>query len=1125
MLSTLLDFFCSRPFAETPTWRVRATVAANALLWFVVALGAGWSLGLGFAVPGESTAALAAFSGATPAAREAFPLLWGVVGLLGEAPSVLALNVVGAAVMGLAAALTLVVVRFWALDAMDDDSIVGARRWLSLVVGNVAAAMFVFSLPGLYALTGFGTAVWSFALLLLCVALQNAYAMGGGHRRAMGLFALALGVAAVESPWVLAALPLFFMRAAAIEWRLWDRNVRNLPLWFIALAVGVALALAGNALRMGDLSLAGLWRTEAEVLRAHVATLRGFASGPWLINVGAAGLWPLLAWITARRLLNNDRAWGLLFTALALTVVGFGLMYGVAPAPLRGWLAVGAVPVATAWATAVAGAMLVAGWGVQLFARNPNIYEELDRRRMPAQVTAMRVSAIFLFPLAALAAGVTLFVHGRRFASVDRGMADRFAAETVTALAKGSGSLAEGRAFVLGATWIDRHLALGAQTHGVPLTLFSPARAQDKAYLADLEHRLETDPLLGDADRLRLTNLLKYNFLVFVQDFFVSQENVAQIAASYDLPDVWYAARLRPLPCGTLYLGAPEDGKAPDGLLEAQRAFQERWAETLKDKALPWFDLNAGTLGAIRHHLAFLANNLGTVLDDQGSLAEAAQCYLYASETDPENISALLNLYDICVRRGQLPDRREKVNRAFQEFIAARAKSPRKYDLSAVGRYFGYIRNYDLFVQMGWDWAVSAAPESVLAGLRNAQSGLAPTDPRNAAVQAVSAAVYELQGQTQRSAEGYRAAVKSDPKNVEALRGLARLSIQSGKANEAGQWLAKAEQAGGDQNALDLDRAAYAMAIGDLEGARKTIGRYTKNNQDSAAGWAMLGMLEIEQGHLDRATGFVAQQLLRTAKGRDLYFLHVLHGRLASAEAQKAEAEAARTDRSDTVRNDAAKLARTKWYEARNHYRRAYALRPNVRGLLEMMLDFNRRLGEKADAEADALAILREDPRHPGANFIVGSQRLEDGHVEAAIKYFRVAVDGEGTPSVDLVNNYADALARTPNAKLAKEMGLRAVTLAKESYGTWGTYALTLARGGETEKAKGALGKARSLPGGNDPRLGYVDIWIALAQKDKAAALKARDTLRAALGARLAPLDLRDLKEIDAALDAIAPDK
>lgn len=1122
MLSTLLDFFCSRPFAEASGRRERWVIAANAALWFVAALGVGWLSGLGFAVPGESTAALAVFSGAMPAAREAYPLLWSLVGLLGPAPSVAALNLLGAAIMGLAAAMTLLVTRFWVADAMDDDSIVGARRWLSPLVGNVAAALFVFSLPGLYALTGFGTALWSFALLLLCVALQNAYAIGGGHRRAMAVFALALGALAVESPWVAAALPLFFMRAAAIEWRLWDRNVRNLPLWFVALAAGVALTLAGNALRMGDLSLGGLWRTEAEVLRAHVTVLRGFVAGPWILHLGAAGLWPLLAWITARRLLNNDRAWGLLFTALALTLAGFGLMYGVGPAPLRGWLTVGAVPVATAWVTAVACAMLLAGWGVQLFARNPNIYEELDRRSMPARVTAMRVAAIFLFPLAVLAAGFTLFVHGRRFASVDRGMAGRFAAETVGALAKGSGSPAEGHAFVLGAAWIDRHLALEAQARGVPLTLLTPAHAQEKAYLADLERRLETDPLLDGADRLRLTHLLHYSFLVFVQDFFVSQENAARIAAVYDLPDVWYAARLRPLPCGTLYLGAPEEGgRVPAGLTEAQRALQGRWAKTLEDKGLPWFDLNAGTQRTIRHHLAFLANNLGTVLDDQGDLAEAAQCYLYASETDPENISALLNLYDICVRRGQLPGRREKVNRAFQEFIAARAKSPRKYDLSAVGRYFGYIRNYDLFVQMGWDWAVSAAPESVLAGLRNAQNGLAPTDPRNAAVQAVSAAVYELQGQTRRSAEGYRAAVKADPANVEALRGLARLAIQQGKTNEAGQWLAKAEQAGGDPNALDVDRTAYLMAIGDLEGARKTVGRYTKNNQDSAIGWAMLGMLEIEQGHFDRATGFVTQQLRRTAKGRDLYFLHVLQGRLAQAEAQRAEAEASRDDHSDAVRGDADKLAQAKWREARSHYRRAYAIRPNVRGLLELMLDFDRRLGEKADAEADALAILREDAHHPFANFIVGSQRLEDGHVEAAVKYFRAAVNGDAAPSADLINNYADALARTPNAALAKEMGLRAVGLAPESYGTWGTYALTLARGGEPEKARGALAKARELPGGDDPRLGYVDVWIALARQDKAAAAKARDALRAALGARLSPLDLRDLREIDTALDAL----
>jgi hypothetical protein len=107
-------------------------------------------------------------------------------------------------------------------------------------------------------------------------------------------------------------------------------------------------------------------------------------------------------------------------------------------------------------------------------------------------------------------------------------------------------------------------------------------------------------------------------------------------------------------------------------------------------------------------------------------------------------------------------------------------------------------------------------------------------------------------------------------------------------------------------------------------------------------------------------------------------------------------------------------------------------------------------------------------------------------------------------------------------------MGLKTVQLAPESWASWGTYALTLVRGGEAEKAKTALAKSRELvekdvaagmlPAIVSARLGYVDCWIAIKQGNKAAAQQALDKLKAALGTALTPLDQRDIKEIEAAL-------
>lgn len=1153
MLRMLLDFFCSRPFPETPALGRRLLVTWGAWLWAAIAFAVGLAWAGDFAVPGENARVLGLFSGAVPASAEAYPILWWLVGLLGEAPSMGALNLLGAGVMALTVAMTWLTVRFWALDAMSDETGVRTAWRLSAMAAHVVCALFLFSLPGLYAGTGLTVSLWGFAWLLLCVALQNTYALGGGHRRTMALFAFVLGVAAVESPFVLVALPFFFLRALAMEWRLWDHSARNLPLWFLALVAGVAAMLLLNGLRVVEpFTLAGAWEVERHVLLSHVSTIQGFfRMNSWLIDVVGIGLAPLLAWITARRLLDNGRSWGLLITGAALTAALFGLYWGLGPTPWKTWLIMGATPVASLWVVALCCGLLTVGWGVQLFAKNPNIYEELDRRRIPLCVTGCRVGAILFFPVCVIAACATMGVQTARFLGVDRGLADRFAGETVGALAKGSGSLAEGRSYLLGSTmyWIDPHLALVAQARGVPLTLFCPARMADEAYLDALRRQVETDPLLGDADRLRLTNLLAYNFLVFVQDFFVAQPNAPQIAAVYDLADVWYGAHLRPMPVGTLYIPAPEAGDLPlDRLLDDQRALRERWAKILevKPEDLPWWDLTAGVQRGIRSHLAFMSNNLGTVLDDAGRLADAADCYLYAANLDLDNISAKLNLYDICVRRGQLPEKRIEVNRVFEEFIRHQARGTRRYDLSAVGRRHGYIRNYDLFVNMGWTWAVSAAPESILAGLRNAQEALQPDDPRAGAVKAVAAAVYEMQGQTERSYESYREALEADPDNVEALRGLARLSIQRGQTAEAGQWLSKIEAAGGDPDALDIDRTAYLMAMGDLDGASKAISRYTSAHQDAVIGWAMLGMLEMERAdraqaagktkeadhHSERARGFILENIRRTAKEQqDFYFVHVMEGRLAQFDADKSFA-LSRDEKalpSAEARGGAAAKATTLWEEARANYRRAYAIRPNVRGILEIILNLDRHLGDKAAAEADALTLLRDDNSHSFANFIVGTQRLEDGHVETAVRYFALAVNGTENPAIDLINNYADALARTPNTALAKEIGLRAVTIAPESPSAWATYALTLARGGEPEKAKTSLAKAHALideaikrgvlpPDFKlDPRIGYVDAWIAIGLHDLPAARKATDAIRQALGETRTPLDERDLRELDAA--------
>ncbi len=1200
MLTSILDFFCSQPFPEAPKGRARIVAACSALLWVGIAFIVGLFVCEGVASQEQTANEALMMMGLEHGAVVKYPVLHGIVGLfLGATPSLVALHLLGSVLTGFMLAMTWLVTFFWMRDAMTDDSVVGRSIGVSMVGGHVVCLLFLFSMGGLFTVSSFSGDVWYFGLLLLCAVLQNMYAINGGRRWMMAVFAVVLGMSMLESPWVMLLMPLFLVRTLMFEWRLWDHSVRNLAVWFLGVVLGASVVMLYGACQLEVPLWDGVSQLAHDLPRTHYYYVRSFFADGWLLRLGLAVVVPIMAWITARRMLNNDRKWVLLFTAVVLTVLMLALSYGLFISPIRVYVAAGVVPMATAWMYALGCGLLTVGWGVQLFARNPNLYEEIDRRHMPASVRALRVGGLVLFPVCLFCTVGTLVVHTARFNRMDHGLLDRFALEAIDLLAADSGSPAAGHTYILGSAWMDAHLRLMAQQRGVPLVVLSPDRMNDSRYLEKLEKLIEEDPSLGEnIDRKRLTNQLsKHGLLLFLTDFFSAQANVADIAVVFNQQEAWRESkllRLQPMPYGTLYLGVPEGAVDPMPAYREWKALTERWTASVEQREREWYETNARTIANVRHHLAFMSNNMGVFLDDQSvnvqnsvirlaqeaALAQqagdaareaelkaradalwvtakdyhqkAAECYLYAREIDPENISALLNLADICRSDVELlPEKREEVQQDLVKFTEKSVKDNRKYSLPGVQRVYGTIRNEALLVNYGPIWSLNNAPSSLLAGLYNAQSRLAPTDPRNAMVQSAIAGIREMQGQTELALEDYRAALQHNPKDVNALRAMARLSLQEGKLADAEKYLNEAEKAFSEATAdaaeteevkaeragFDLDRAAYYLAKGDVKNANKTLGAYTTDNPDSVIGWTMLGMLKIEdwaqtgnEQSLRDASGYILQSLKRAKKEKsDQYFQHIFEARLAQVDAEKLEARSRDmvNVKSSKLREDAAKEAIDAWNRARNNYRQARIYRPHVRGILELILEIDRRLQDKDSAEIDSIALLREDPRHPFANFIVGSQRLEDGDVNAALIYFKNAIEGKDVPAIDVITNYADALSRTSQLELACEMGQRATELAPTSYATWGTYALALARSNRVAEAKTALAQAHQQiekiaavapefkP---DPRLSFVNIWIAIAEQNRAEAEKLTADLRKVIGPTQTPLDKVDFQEVDRAI-------
>lgn len=1204
MFSAMLDFFCSRPFPDKSSFRSTLSSTIRALFWGFVAMIVGIFLAEDAAFVGEHSSWISTFTGMSITSQEAYPILWTIVNVfLGSSPSILALNILGAVVFGALVSCTWGVVRFWALDAANEESVPGSHRWISPIAADVACALLIFSFPGFLTASSFNANVWSFFLLLVCVLLQNRYALRGGHSLDMMIFASVLGICAIESAWVFLLLPLFFLRVVAIEWRLWDHNVRNLPVWFIAFVIGAVTLIVLNAIRIAPtFTFHSIWETQMGVARMFLSIYKSFMMPGIIIIFGASVVLPIVAWVTARRLLNNDRSLGLLIVGSVMTililVLSFAFVFDknsfipqvlLMKMPLRFWLTQhGAgtlypmLPVATMWINAAVLGMLTVGWGVQIVFKNPNNFEERDIGKIPRGVLAMRTGAFILCPILLIIIALTVITHAIAFSDLNRyvredieltqvpysSMADQFGEYVVQQMLPNSTSLAAGHTYVASSAykrWMIDPVSAAARRHNLNVVQFNTMREADMRYINWVKEKINNDSRLVDAgvDVRHFNDILDYNFNRFILTFFVSHPTVEKRVVVYDLCDYWYRARLRPVPAGALFIGVEDDNceQYAEQLWLEHLDLREQWG-FVKDygkTVSSWTDVNVDTARQIAEHLAFVANNLGTYYDDiacrigdakdatpeetkkaETYLTRAIDCYRYANEMHPENAAAILNYYAICNTRPAAEKLLSPVDATlsetkFKDFIKETTEKKRLYRLQETIRYHGYIRDARLFVSAGLSWAIQAAPDAALATYRNAELNLSEMGDEHGAARigAVMGAIYEEQGLLDLAEQKYLTAVQVNPNDINVLRQLMNLALQRGNLDEASGYLRRVEDIVGGVETQDnqlnatlvLDQAAYYIGIGNNEKARNLLARYTKDFPDDVVGWSMLAMLSIDEGRLSEVRSYISANI-RRAKNTSPYYTHILDGRLAQAEAEQL------VKQTPNVLPHENQLIRKKYQEARAHYRSAYASRPNVANVVQLILQIDFILHDGVDAIRDAETLLQCDPQNPMALYAIGMKRLEDailfGEVGAE-GYFRRAIESSKNRRMqiplELLVNTADVLARTDNmtklteAEVLISEATRRVAGTPSEYFATATSALVLAHMGKTEDAKRMMAHTRALPGvPNLPQLKFVDAWIAIKEGRKTDARNILSDVRMAIGSKATKLDQLDFELIENAI-------
>ncbi len=980
---------------------------------------------------------------------------------------------------------------FFVFDTMREQSAITKASRLARFAGFLAVLTVGLSRPFWHAATNFRPEIFDVALLMGCAHLLIVYAR---TERVVWLllFGVLYGMGIAESPLFMAMIPLMAAVAVLVEWRLTWCQMKRL----IASAELALLAFAGTYYlsawafaKMYDRATNAqmIFGMFPQMLRVQFSAISQMLPAQLWLPVVLMGLVATaLSFLAASYALDNRRSWSLLLLNVGLSVSAV-LLLGNAPfAPWSIQVARDVLPVATYVLAGLGISLLATSWRALALMGDPveeNQALHEKGARAPRHYAATRMAGFLLAPVLALAIGVCGVVNAIEHLKDNGRFADRMADAVLDGL--------HGRTWVVGNGIIDNNLLIRAHERGLTIHLLAPLQANERHYVASILRAVRADPTLSANARLRAESLMAYNFLVFLDDMFATDSRVGAKAIAMGLPDMWYGSRWIPVP-EVLFCGGVRDlSELQDrNLLAAFQTFWKQWSSFLKDGPGSPQQVSYRCRQTMLRHLAFMANNLGVILDDLGRHEEAYLAYQKAHSINPENISALLNLFEM-VSRGMHPEAKNQINSE----LRSRVDDPtRRYSLWSLSRYYGYVRNSEMFVQMGWSWALSSNPGSVLAGLRSVYA-MQPDESHRMGVMAMLAALHEMRGDLAQSADEYQKVLQADPRNATAISGLVRLTLRRNVVDEARRILETGEGAGASKRLLRQDWAALYLVSGDLPRARIVLQDLADDPAVTPMCLAMLAMVMIEQNEGSIVESTVLPKLLQKTNDSkdDRYFPLVIQGRIWQSKGKSG------------------------FKNALIYFQRAAAIRPDVQALQEVILMLDAAMENQTAAEAHALLLLRQQPGHALANFIVGSIRLEQARYEDAEPYLRCSA-GAPAPTVDALNNFAQVLCHNRKLDEATLVARRATEIAPGRYESWSTLASVLILAGNFEAAEEALAKAHQMNNA-DSRLFLVDAQLAVQRGDLGAARKALGAIDSKT--TLSISERRDLADLKAALDRL----
>ncbi|MEI7899402.1 MAG: tetratricopeptide repeat protein [bacterium] len=697
---------------------------------------------------------------------------------------------------------------------------------------------------------------------------------------------------------------------------------------------------------------------------------------------------------------------------------------------------------------------MIAIWHLMREMFQEKINEDLDYYEYRDSPFVCRIGSLLCWPLLLLVCVVPF----RSFTDIDPRngtFADAVAEEIYRELGP--------RDWLINSHLLQHHLMIRALQDGRRLRFLSTDDTSDSPDTTPLTAYIQEDPSF-DLYRSRLLNAADLSPASFISEWLRHETNAYQRVVFFNAPELWRANGFTALPTGLFLSGQPKDTPVDSAtLLTRHLAFVELLRPLLFPETPDTIHLFVDMRASLRSHLAFLANELGFLLTTQGHASEAAELFKQAEELFPDNLCVLLNRY-------HLASRLNIGKETLPELEASLRNVPKKINTFALSPVSLQAESGTLINPDGLEdvrktfWTKSAAFRHLvitsqkvysdpLTGLRNKKRELYQTIPQKIDACEFDDADRQL-----------NLLLDLDDKDLFALINKARIAIERHDLPEAGLWLDLAKENGVKPADLIWHEAAMLILNNNLVAARAMLNAAIPVNPSDIHLWGLLADILLRLNEYPELENRVFPALRSASSKKEHYLMFMVRGYILK-------------------RNGPADYS-----AARDAFLHALKLNKNLTALREEVLRLDDALGVPAFCEQDAKAVLRQNPDHAFANFLLGTVRLHRGELDKAEDLFKRSLEKER--NAPACAGLGGVLLAKKDFDSAEKLLRSSIELDRLRLSTWHTLAQLLLATDRLDEASRALDLViAGLPENLDVRLTLIRLQIKQKKFEDAAAL------------------------------------